>query len=281
MTTGPVNRHYRLAFRSPYFKPGMPFCVVWSQKAGCTALFKWYLSLVGELDDAQKYSGGSGAVIHRYEMEVFKVPRDRYIYHLAQHLQSRGLSYAFLRDPYERAFSSYLHIHNRSFLRLVREGSYTSGVNTRRKVIRYIYGNSRGDDIELPFSFLEYLEWLRERPEEVDDPHHKPQYSSIFRYPNTQFFAVEKMPEAMQDIERRHGLTRSPGLSLSSHHHVPKVVADKNALMQFIETRQQLCLANAAIPRLRRDAIEGEEAGRIIEEVFKKDIFYYDKFCRR
>lgn len=264
-----------LKFRSPYYSSELPFCVLWSQKSACTTVFKWYLSLLGDLSDAVVYSGGTGAVIHKYEMEVFKKPESRYLSELNDFLDKGGKVYSFLRDPFSRAFSSYLQIHNPQFKKMQEGGVYNSGMNTRIKIIKSLYGEQERDVCKT-FSFIEYLRWLRDSPEENNDPHHKPQYRNMFKYKNIEFFAIEKIPSVFFEIEREHDLLPKEEVCFSSSHHVKKQASNKEGVFDFITSRQPVDISlKSKIPVVEKDNLLGTEAHTIIEEVFSDDLRYY------
>ena len=146
-----------VSLRKPFHHHKIPFVVCWSQKAGCTTVFKWFLFHAGMLDEALAYipqNPGKVRSIHKYEIEVFKA-RPGYTEELAEKLHGKYPVINFLRCPYERAFSSYMHIHNPKYI--VYPNWKTPGLEMRHKILEDVYGDNFCT--EYPLSFLDYLLW--------------------------------------------------------------------------------------------------------------------------
>ncbi|MEE4146580.1 MAG: hypothetical protein V2I26_17380, partial [Halieaceae bacterium] len=144
--------------RTPYHHPGVPVVVLWSQKSGCTALYKWFLWQAGLLDQALRYRiDEEGLSIHNYEVEVFRNTRN-YSGKLAARIEAGTPLVNVLRCPYSRAFSSYMHLHNRFYIRFERDGIANAGLDLRYDVLRSVYGEVV--PVEYPVSFMDYLLWL-------------------------------------------------------------------------------------------------------------------------
>ena len=91
--------------RQPLHAAGFPVVLLFSQKAGCSSLVKWFFFQIGKLDEAMSYNNW----IHRYRTEVF-LRQPGYQSQTAQLLDSRERPVIKLvRNPYDRAVSSFLH----------------------------------------------------------------------------------------------------------------------------------------------------------------------------
>ena len=120
--------------RKPLHHDALPFVLMWSQKSGCTAILRWFLYHANELSIAEQYqSESAGLDIHDYERNVLKKRTD-YDKDLVKKLAADTSSIQFLRCPYARAFSSYMHIQSRFFIRLTQEGRTTPGMEVRKDI---------------------------------------------------------------------------------------------------------------------------------------------------
>lgn len=193
-----------LRLRLPHWHPDFPFLVAWAQKAGCTSVLKWFLYQVDHLDRASRYMSDSpGLDIHSYEMEVFKAG-PAYKASVAEALQKGLPVINFVRCPYQRAFSSYMQIHNRFYINQEHKGIDSPGIRTRRSVLRFVYGEDVS--VEYPVSFLEYLQWLEQSVPAELDPHHSPQHSAIYRYPGIRHYRLEDFDAVSRDLAQEYGL---------------------------------------------------------------------------
>lgn len=263
-------------FRTPYDDSTVPFIVSWSHKSACTSILKWYLSLGNRLEDAIAYSKGNGVVIHRYENEIFNANpgyRDRLIDRIANGTPILN----FMRCPYSRAFSSYMHIHNPKYEILEKKNVSNAGLNFRYRILRDLYGKSVPATYE--FSFREYLEWIRDHNAEGIDPHHRPQYSSIYELPNVSHYKVEKLSLTLMQIEKKFNLGCKENISnlFKSEHHLDKIILDKRAALDFLNQKMPLdfTLRNK-VPAICEGIIEGTIYANLIEKIFKKDISIYN-----
>lgn len=85
-------------------KSNYKFIIDWTAKAGCTIICKIFFDYMGELDKALKYSPW----IHNYRMKYYYAKYGRvYLYHL---LSNNFIKIKFVRNPYSRAVSSFIHV---------------------------------------------------------------------------------------------------------------------------------------------------------------------------
>lgn len=265
-----------LKTRTPYHHPGVPFVVLWSQKSGCTSAFKWFLWHAGLLQEALQYRvHEEGLSIHNYEMEVFR-NTPGYLRQLAARIESGVPIINFLRCPYSRAFSSYMHLHNRFYIRFERDGIQNAGLDLRYEILRSVYGYV--PPVEYPISFMDYLLWLDTHEISEIDPHHSIQYSPLYELPNVTHYRLEDFSEAIDTIERKFSLAdSSDGREVfSSSHHLDKSVLEREALLPLLERGISLSRSpNYFIPEVKRELLAGTPYGDLIERIFHKDIALY------
>lgn len=261
--------------RLPHFHPSVPLLVAWSQKAGCTSVLKWFLFQADLLEEATRYvSAGVGLDIHAYEDHVFKAGQD-YRTSVADALRAGLPMINFVRCPYQRAFSSYMQVHNRFYINQERKGIDSPGIRTRRSVLRFVYGEDVG--VEYPVSFREYLQWLEQSPPAELDPHHSPQHSAIYGYPGIRHYRLENFDAVIRQLARQYGLRPADPDQLGAGHHRAKSPVSSAVTMKLLERGMPL---NASprfrLPRVTRKLLAGTEFETIIQRVFRDDIALYD-----
>ena len=271
-----MNVKKALSTRIPYYHPDVPFVVAWAQKAGCTSVFKWFLFHAGLLEEALEFRTDVADIdIHVYERTVFKA-RTGYKKELREVLESGLPVINFLRCPYQRAFSSYLQIHNRGYIRQVRDGVSSSGLKVRKKVLEFVYG--RDVCIEYPFSFLEYLQWLRQQDPEKVNRHHSPQASEIYQHAGIRHFKLEDFAAATREVESEFGLGSSgdSGALFTSEHHLAKAELPKVVALNLLQRGIPINFSpNFQLPRVSAELLQQTELGDLIETIFAEDLRIY------
>ena len=261
--------------RLPHYHPDMPFLVSWSQKAGCTSVLKWFLFHAGLLEEAVAYSDSDpGMDIHSYEMRVFKAEKG-YRQGVQQALYVGMPVLNFLRCPFQRTFSAYVHLSNRFFINLERKGITSMGLRTRQRLLRYVYEDDVS--VEYPVSFLDYLGWLEAEVDTLDDPHHMPQHSAIYACPTIEHYRLEDFDRVVVEIEQRFGLKPSRGQALGSGHHRPKSPVADRAALRLLERALPLNPSpQFRLPRVTRELLAGTEFEARIQRLYARDIALYD-----
>ncbi|MFK8047446.1 MAG: hypothetical protein AB8B81_03315 [Halioglobus sp.] len=272
-----INVKAITAYRVPYYHKELPFLVSWSQKAGCTSVFKWFLHHCGLYDEAVAYlSDAQGLNIHAYELDILR-KKSGYKEGIASHLARGRPVINFLRCPYQRAFSSFMHLNNRNFIRQVHNGVSSPGLRVREDLLAFVYG--AGSSIEYPVSFLDYLRWLDSDQSEIIDPHHKPQYSEIFNYRAIQHYKLEDFNQRVGEIERQFELPVSEGKSarFSSGHHLKKESVPHKRALTLLEKSLPMNLSeNFRIPHVTRELLVGTPYDALIRKIFFRDIALYE-----
>lgn len=268
--------------RTPFYHPRVPFIVSWAQKAGCTTVLKWFLYHAGLLEEALAYGRKPGSVnaIHKYETEVFK-QTPGYQDELVAKLRAGYPVIHFLRCPYERAFSSYLHIHNPWYA--IYPNRRPQEQAARRGVLQSVYHDD--SCIEYPISFADYLQWLQHQDMDTIDPHHRPQCSALFDAVSMEHYRLDDFDGVILELEQRFGLASSQtamSAIADSGHHVAKHALQRDAVLAFLQRGMPLNPSdNFTAPRVDRRVLAGTAMGEIIERVYARDIALYDQLPAR
>jgi hypothetical protein len=263
--------------RTPLQHIDVPFIVCWSQKSGCTSVLKWFLYHAGLLDDALQHQElNLNLEIHNYENNVLKA-RPGYKDDLVDQLLAGKPVIKFLRCPYERLFSSYMHLNNVRFLLLQKEGQSTPGMLLRQSILDFIHG--KAIDIGHPISFGEYLLWMKEQDPMTVDPHHAPQCAMLDdRVPAT-YYRLENFDHSLTHLERKFSLRRSSAVRtvFSSIHHHQKRRSSRAEALRFLQGPPPLIeFSNTKLPKITAALLEKTEFDPLVRQLFAKDIAQYN-----
>ena len=158
------------------------FVVDWSAKCGCTSVLKMWFEHSGQLEEALKYNKW----IHKYR--TFKCGHMKYIpgktkMHNAVHVK-------FVRNPYSRAVSSYIHCSRTGILG-------TRGLTFRQFLFNYIPKRGIGSN-----------------------SHYRPQHMhhGISRYDHV--IKIEHMEQGVKMLNEKYNITPPLNCAHDSAHHV-------------------------------------------------------------
>lgn len=174
--------------------------VLFSPKAGCTYAVKWFFRHTGLLETATFYDPW----VHAFRNRVFYQSKG---YRPRAMLEPGFRVAKFVRNPYERAVSSYIHA--------------IRAANLDEPMARFL-----GRPVTGPrrFSFREMVAWLESEPLTARrrDPHVKTQVHELERtgFAPTRIVRVEEAASVVPRLERDWGLadTSADGLTRSGHH---------------------------------------------------------------
>ncbi|MCA9840382.1 MAG: hypothetical protein KC422_25965 [Trueperaceae bacterium] len=263
-------------YRLPHYHEAIPFILAWSHKSGCTSTLQWFFWHTGDLQNALNYENRTGLVVHNYERFVFKADIN-YRYDLGQAILAERPIINFLRCPYERVWSSYLHIHNRHFVTIEQNNQYNKSLEFRKEVQAFVYGEDVS--VEYPISFTQYLEYLDERGFEDIDRHHSPQYTPLFDLPTVRHYRLEDFDLLAPRLEQEFGLKDSADdrQHFLKTHHVPKKPMGRRVAMRLMALGVPLNPSERfQIPKVNRKMLEGSRFEPLIQKLFVKDIELYD-----
>jgi len=264
--------------RIPLHHVDVPFVLLWAQKAGCTSLVSWYFWHAGVFEDARIYKPEQeGLSIHLYENQVFK-SQTEYKKKLVKKIMGGAPLVNFVRCPYARAYSSFMHINNRNFLRLERQRIEHVGLKLRKRILRDVFGSQVG--IEKSISFLEFLVWLNDQEMSHLDPHLRQQWTPLYRLSNVSHFRLEDFEFVSSMLERDYKLDNSKangGLPAASHHLVKRKISKDRTLKLLAQGVPLERKAHHQFPEVNRKNVSDTKFGRLIEEIFALDLEFYDQ----
>ena len=185
----------------PLFSKQYELAVLFSAKAGCTFIVKWFFYQTNMLHTALSYSPW----IHNFRGDVFYNSYE-YRKDILGLLSSRVRIIKLVRNPYERAVSSYIHAARHGY--------------ENEKISAFL---DRPIDQENSFSFREFVMYLRTIDLRFCNIHHRLQrHASERRMLLKPRYVVklENSLEELKQIEQELGLRQSSigELSKSPHH---------------------------------------------------------------
>ncbi|RMG73749.1 MAG: hypothetical protein D6711_10295 [Chloroflexi bacterium] len=184
----------------PLFFKDKKLALFWSAKAGCTFAIKWFFFQIGCLEAASFYHKW----IHKYRQEVFYESQG-YKLHIQDILKPDTNIIKFVRNPYARVVSSYIH-----------------AINTGYEDKRISVFLNRVIDQDNGFSFIEFIDYLESIDLRNCNGHHKIQVhiSEAEKLVNINYIIrLENSFEELKKIEFQLGLKSSNLTELSSSHH--------------------------------------------------------------
>ena len=253
--------------RVPLHHDDFPFVILWSEKAGCTAVAKWFFWQIGLLDEALDYHPW----VHNYENDKFK-SAPNYMQQCLGDIERGKPVVKFVRNPYNRSFSGYLELCNP---KIAQPGPHWTK-RYRRRVLTAVLGFE--EELEYCFSFRQYINWLVAQPIAGLDPHLSPQYIKGEEHLITRIHQIETGAEGMRSLEEEFGLKKSAerrDLFQSEHHHRKKKLSPKPAVSVFdlgIPIRRTKYF-QIIEPTL--DEFQGDLVGKEIRRFFANDFISY------
>lgn len=202
----------RLAGRNlPLFAPDFPVVLLFTEKAGCTSLTKWFLFQVGKLEEATRYHPW----VHRYRAQVL-CRQPGYTWRALQVLAFRRKPIIKLvRNPYDRAVSS--------FLTTLNHAHPTTGKNWARDLVAAARARAGKPPTRMPaMSFRDFLEYLVANGAERSkvNGHVARQHVPGEDRRVDRIIKLERFAEEIRRIEDDYKLASSPlDLITSSRHH--------------------------------------------------------------
>jgi len=196
----------------PLYSESARLAVLFSPKAGCTLVVKWFFLQDGVLDEAMRYSHWP----HDYREDILYA-RPGYSEGLASIPSLGSRVVKFVRNPYDRAVSSYLH-----FSRLSRVAQPVPAALEVLTSIADRLGRDRTDG----FSFREFVSFLGGIDLDAADPHFRRQIGTCERsgrLPQMRVVKIEEGEAGIARLERELDLKSSDyGLLRDSRHHTTR-----------------------------------------------------------
>ena len=147
----------------------------------------------------------------------------------------------------------------------------------RKQVVGGLFGPDA--PLDTPYSFLEYLKWLKEQPEEGLNPHHSPQSGALYELAKPRHYRLEDFRLATRQIEDEFGLADSSQSRelFTSGHHKAKIAMPADQALKML--REGLPLARErdyVLPTVNRQLLKGTDIGELVAQILKRDIAIYD-----
>jgi hypothetical protein len=183
--------------------------VMWSYKAACTTVIKWVFQHNGLLSEALAYHSW----VHKYRLRRYQ-KSERYAAGLRDLVRGRFDVVKIVRDPFDRAVSSYIH-------------AYRTGYDDEaiaKTIQRPLTYRER-------FSFREFVTFLERNDLRSCNPHHRVQVTPaerrvLFGIRPRRIIKIEQgLNSALGELERSLGLPATDFTDpvFSSEHHTVRV----------------------------------------------------------
>lgn len=248
-------------YRLPLRDDELPIILLWSEKAGCTTLVKWFFWQLEILSEAINYHKW----IHNYEQQVYKNQTD-YIDKVKKGLlDDRKELVKFIRNPYYRAISSFLDLSGENAANRTRHHS----TDLWKKIRRVVYGDPNAKS---GVSFKMYLDALREIGVGLEhiNGHVAAQVVRGEEGLGITYYKIEELRRAIPELERRNRLKSSPIVELnrSPHHRSWKGASDADVSSDRII--DEFTFLHRPLPVY--DNFLDEYTEKKIQELFEHDI---------
>ncbi len=250
--------------RTPLFNEDFPLVLLWSQKAGCTTLSRWFFYQIGLLDKALQYHSS----IHVYKNAVYYQQKD-YVDNLTKSISNpKKDTIRLVRNPYKRAVSSYLTIASYCYSKKLLK----TKLNEDWSRIYNLYYNNTPPYKGISFKqFLYYLEKVGVNLDTVDG-HIAKQHCSGEESFVTNYIKIENFTSEIRNIEKRYNLSKSPNTLLKSPNTFsPKMTLNGNHSELILTSKQ---LINGPLPNY--ESFYDREAIQLCNEIFKDDFSFYN-----
>lgn len=172
------------------FVESADLAIMWSYKAACTTAIKWVFRQNGQLSEALAYHRW----VHKYRLREYQ-RSDRYRAGLKQLVRGQFQIVKIVRDPLERAVSSYLHAYRTRYDDDAISKVLGRALTRRRR-----------------FSFREFVTFLEQSDLRNCNPHHRVQVAPVERRllfgirPHRIIKMEQGLTAALAELERSLGL---------------------------------------------------------------------------
>ncbi|MEM1334766.1 MAG: class I SAM-dependent methyltransferase [Actinomycetota bacterium] len=254
--------------RVPFHHPSFPVVLLWSEKSGCTTLLTWFLMQTGHLEAARAHHRWP----HEWEHDVMKAAPG-YEQGVVDALVSGTPAVKLVRDPFDRAVSSYLQ------LCVFDEDSGHFTIELRRRIRAFVYGDA---DVPYAFSFVDMLRWLDQADLDTVDGHLGPQSTRLEDHlADLELVRLEEFDAAIRRLEQRFDLAPADLATASdSDHHTVRDHELPNAPGSAARLHVPMPIPEG-YPLPTADAFLTEETALLVERIFATDYERYGYDRRR
>jgi hypothetical protein len=240
----------------------MPVAFLWTPKAGCTSLIKWFFFQIGVLDAALALH----AFVHVYREQVFMKREGYFLEGLELMLAGEVPVIKLVRDPYARAVSSFAQV-----LKLHDHPKIDWPRKLRRRILDRL-GEAAPESALSFHQFLRGVEAIGVASAKLNR-HVGQQYYKGEEHIRSRAVRLENFTPEIAALEKEFGL--KPALLedlTASEHHRRKVAAVPGSLAGRMATAADF--PPAATPSY--DAFYDEETRCLAARVFAADFSAYD-----
>jgi hypothetical protein len=231
----------------PLYEKEFPLIFFWSPKSGCTSLTKWFFFQIGLLQKAIDYKS-----VHLYRMEVYEMQENYNLKISEQLLGDKKDVYKLVRNPYNRAVSSFFHtLAQKSIMNQVAPGIHNG------------------------LSFKQFLYQVRNIGVKrgLINEHIAQQYVEEEELFIKNYIHLEDFGTKIRNIEKKYNLLESPILNIiKSPHHNTQKMTDK-VKQNFAEIKMSRETLNKSLPHYKN--FYDKETRDLVREIFKKDFEKY------
>ena len=211
-TLAHLRARHSVKYVRPLHAPDFPLVLLFSPKAGCTSLTKWFFFQTGKLDAALAYNRW----VHKYRTEVFQ-RQPGYAAETKRLLRTRErMIVKLVRNPYERAVSSFLQVVRNANLPTQRRDREMALVRAARERA----GKPHGDALCLSFrDFMRHVAAVGISIGKINS-HIAQQYLPSEENYVSLYIKLENFAEEIKRLEVEFGLDDSPleDFRMSKHH---------------------------------------------------------------
>ncbi|MBH9965390.1 sulfotransferase family 2 domain-containing protein [Rossellomorea oryzaecorticis] len=250
-----LKKHHR----SPLFDKSLPVAFLWSPKAGCTVLTKWFFYQIGHLEKAMKINPS----VHVYKGMFTKK------YKSYKEIESGGAKiYKLVRNPYKRAVSSYFTIANYC---------YSKGIpnlpmeKDKQRITSMFYPLTSYKGI----SFKQFLYYLDGRGADYTlvDGHISKQYCPEEDYLSPKIIKLENFNKEINRLQVKYNLKQTPANVLSTpHSYTKKMRQQADFTPDTIITPSQF--VNGSLPEYKE--LFDHETIQLCNHIFHDDFSHYN-----
>jgi hypothetical protein len=217
--------------------------------------------------DMRKY-----LAVHSYEREFTRVPG--YREGLLDAVRQGRPVIKFVRDPYARAYSSYLGICRKA----AATGRYWGGI-VRKQILNDLAG-----DINVPeytFSFRQYLEWLARQDVSSLNPHVRPQYVPRDDCFEIRLCRIESLADHFAALEKEfklpHCIADYSDLLEGTHFHKKSAAIDLDASRALLDLGVPLQRSAEFLHvKFSKETARGTVYEELVRTCFPEDVELYD-----
>jgi len=233
----------------PLYEKDFPLIFFWSPKCGCTSLIRWYFFQIGLLQNALNYNPW----VHFYREEVYEKKENYKLLVTQELLNAKKDVYKLVRNPYQRAVSSFFTTLNNKH---IMDKVHPTGLSNSLSFKQFLY-QIKGIGVK----------------KELIDIHIAQQYIDEEEVFIKNHVHLEQFTNEIREIEKRYNLPESPiSTIIKSPHHRTHKMTDKGK-QNFAEVKMSQETLGGPLPWYQN--FYDKETIDLVRELFKKDFEKY------